>query len=390
MKKKIILSVFIGILLSGCEQESVSRLNSRDNSAEKSAVIERKPAKPMSIVEQKNAQHWDDGRIYITENNYIRYMNGSSQPTFYIYKAKEWPKEDLNNQSSYDLPRVVFRWDNGESGDAPIDDFYERRDKVWSIKTDGTDLRLVADEFDGIVQSIKMSPNNRYLALSYSTDEGVFKVIKDLKTGEYAELGKYPETTNFLWAEDSSYLYFSDKWKKWKYTVLTKEIEKFDVKFSNASIVYGGKRYVVHDFGAGIYDEKNNKLLYAVIPNQEGDIESQIFRKRTISPTGKYVWVETWTKRYLIDTYRQTFNVEEIIPNKLGKYYDFEMIGLGANYTKLGSASTAVFKLNGKKEYDGSYVKWYQIGTGQSASEGSLYNAFANDGGFFKNAEVFK
>ncbi|KDM91536.1 hypothetical protein [Photobacterium galatheae] len=390
MKKKIILSVFIGILLSGCEQESVSRLNSRDDSATKSAVIERKPAKPMSIVDQKNAQHWDDGRIYITENNYIRYVDGSSQPTFYIYKAKEWPKEDLNNQSSYDLPRVVFRWDNGESGDAPKDDFYERRDKVWSIKTDGTDLRLVADEFNGIVQSIKMSPNNRYLALSYGAEEGVLKVIKDLKTGEYTELGRYRETTNFLWAEDSSYLYFSDKWKKWKYTLSTKKIEEVDVNFSKASIIYDGKRYVVDSLGVGIYDEKRNKLISSVIPNTEGDIESRIFRKRTISPTGKYVWVETWTKRYLIDTYRQTFNAENIIKNKVGRYSYFEMLGLGANYVKFGSGTTAVFKLNNEKEFDGHYMKWSQIGTGHTASEGSLYNEFANDGDFFKNVEVFK
>ncbi|KDM91532.1 hypothetical protein [Photobacterium galatheae] len=390
MKRKIILSVFIGILLSGCEQESVSRLNSRDDSAEKSAVIERNPAKPMSIVEQKNAQHWDDGRIYITEHNYIRYKDGSSQSTYYIYKAKEWPKEDLNNQSSYDLPRVVFRWNNGESGDAPKDDIYERRDKVWSVKTDGTDLRLVADEFNGMVQSMKMSPNNRYLALSYGAEEGVIKVIKDLKTGEYTELGKYRETTDFLWAEDSSYLYFSDEWKKWKYTLSTKEKEMIDIHFSKYSTVYGGKRYVVDDLGVAIYDEEKNKLLYTVIPNKKGHLKSRLFRKRSISPTGQYVWAETLADRYLIDTYRQTFDKEEIIPNKTGKYYDFEMIGLKANYVKFGSAATVVFKLSNNKEYDGNYIKWYQIGTGQSASESSLYNAFANDGDFFKNVDIFK
>ncbi|GAB6261908.1 Tricorn protease domain-containing protein [Photobacterium sp. R1] len=390
MKTKLILSVLIGILLSGCDQESVSRSNPRHDLAAKSTYIERIPAKPMSIVEQKNAQYWDDGRIYITEHNYIRYQDGSSQPTYYIYKAKEWPKEDINNHSSYDLPRVVFRWDNGARDDSPEDDRYERKDKVWSIKTDGTDLRLVADEFYGRIQSIKMSPNNRYLALSYGAEEGVLKVIKDLKTGEYTELGKYRETTDFLWAEDSSYLYFSDQWKKWKYTVPTKKLEKVDVNFSKASIIYDGKRYVVDSLGVGIYDEKRNKLISSVIPNKDGDIESRIFRKRTISPTGQYVWVETWTKRYLIDTYNQTFKTEDIIENKTGKYSHFDMIGLGANYVKLGSGTTVVFKLNDKKEYDGSFLKWSQVGTGHSASEGLLYNAFANRGDFFKSVEVLK
>ncbi|MCG0022275.1 Tricorn protease domain-containing protein, partial [Vibrio parahaemolyticus] len=104
-----------------------------------------------------------------TENNYVIYDKETGKPKHFIFKAKEWPREDLTNEGSYDLPRVVFRWDNARNEEK---DHYDQRDKVWSIKTDGTDLRLVADEFVGKVRLMRVSPNNRYLALAYSASEG--------------------------------------------------------------------------------------------------------------------------------------------------------------------------------------------------------------------------
>ncbi|MCP4279021.1 MAG: Tricorn protease domain-containing protein, partial [Alteromonas sp.] len=168
-------------LLAGCDN---------DTPVTPEAKVIEAPAKPLTVEERiaaKNALHWDDGRVYITENNFVTYDKDNGKPSYSIYKAKEWPREDLNNAESYDLPRLVFRWDNGRT---VAKDHYDQRDKVWSIKTDGTDLRLVADEFVGMVRLMRISPNNRYLALAYSAEEGMFKVIKDLKTGEYTELGR--------------------------------------------------------------------------------------------------------------------------------------------------------------------------------------------------------
>lgn len=160
----------------------------------------------------------------------------------------------------------MFRWDNARN---EAKDHYDQRDKVWSIKTDGTDLRLVADEFVGKVRLMRVSPNNRYLALAYSASEGMFKVIKDLKTGEYIELGRsrgYPE---FLWAEDSSYLYYVDKFKDWKYTLATGEKEETEVNFNEYSVIYNGKRIVVVAYGVAVFDEQTNELLYSVAPKKE-------------------------------------------------------------------------------------------------------------------------
>ncbi len=361
-------------VLSGCNQESAKE-------------PEQHAPKPQTVqdrIAEKNAQQWEDGRVYITENNYVIYDKETGKPKHFIFKAKEWPREDLTNESSYDLPRVVFRWDNARN---EAKDHYDQRDKVWSIKTDGTDLRLVADEFVGKVRLMRVSPNNRYLALAYSASEGMFKVIKDLKTGEYIELGRsrgYPE---FLWAEDSSYLYYVDKFKDWKYTLATGEKQQVDTEFNEYSVIYDGKRYMVDEYGVGAFDERTGKELYSIVPDSSRSADEARFRKKSISPTGRYSWAETRTHRYLIDTQSRTFQSEEIVPRAVGKLRYFEILSKDANYARDGAARAILSKLKENKEF-GSYLKWEQIGTGHSASNSSLYNAFANNGDFVKGDEL--
>ncbi|BCG20463.1 Tricorn protease domain-containing protein [Vibrio alginolyticus] len=361
-------------VLSGCNQESAKE-------------PEQHAPKPQTVqdrIAEKNAQQWEDGRVYITENNYVIYDKETGKPKHFIFKAKEWPREDLTNASSYDLPRVVFRWDNARN---EAKDHYDQRDKVWSIKTDGTDLRLVADEFVGKVRLMRVSPNNRYLALAYSASEGMFKVIKDLKTGEYIELGRsrgYPE---FLWAEDSSYLYYVDKFKDWKYTLATGDKQQVDTEFNEYSVIYDGKRYMVDEYGVGVFDERTGKELYSIVPDSSRSADEARFRKKSISPTGRYSWAETRTHRYLIDTQSRTFQSEEIVPRAVGKLRYFEILSKDANYARDGAARAILSKLKENKEF-GSYLKWEQIGTGHSASNSSLYNAFANNGDFVKGDEL--
>lgn len=361
-------------VLSGCNQESAKE-------------PEQHVPKPQTVqdrIAEKNAQQWEDGRVYITENNYVIYDKETGKPKHFIFKAKEWPREDLTNEGSYDLPRVVFRWDNARN---EAKDHYDQRDKVWSIKTDGTDLRLVADEFVGKVRLMRVSPNNRYLALAYSASEGMFKVIKDLKTGEYIELGRsrgYPE---FLWAEDSSYLYYVDKFKDWKYTLATGDKQQVDTEFNEYSVIYDGKRYMVDEYGVGVFDERTGKELYSIVPDSSRSADEARFRKKSISPTGRYSWAETRTHRYLIDTQSRTFQSEEIVPRAVGKLRYFEILSKDANYARDGAARAILSKLKENKEF-GSYLKWEQIGTGHSASNSSLYNAFANNGDFVKGDEL--
>ncbi|WP_330961108.1 Tricorn protease domain-containing protein [Photobacterium sp. 53610] len=371
MKSALKLSLLSTLLLVGCGQNEAS-------------VESNQPKEDLSIVEQKNAQEWEDGRIYITEHNYISYQNNNGKPKYYVYKAKEWPREDLSNESSYDLPRVVFRWDNGGRDSSPKDDYYERKDKVWSIKTDGTDLRLVADEFDGQIRLMRISPNNRYLALAYTNEQGMFKVIKDLKTGEYIELGKsrgYPE---FLWAEDSSYLYFTDQWKDWKYTLSSNKVEKTDAVYNENSVIYNGRRYVTSELGVGVYKEETGEKLYSIVPDDKSEINIRKFLKKSISPTGRYVWAQTSERRYLIDTYKKSFQSEVIDKSVPGNLEMLHILGYEAKYARSGGgAQIFQFKMDDDKKI-GSEDKWLQIGSGHSATDASIYNSFANDGNFFR------
>ncbi len=383
MKAHSILPLLGLVLLAGCKwQETQPKPTA---SVEPPQTPQSVAAPPQTVEERiaaKNAQQWDDGRVYITEHNYVTYDPDTGKPKYFVFKAKEWPREDLNNQNSYDLPRVVFYWDNGTYSS---DDFNEQRDKVWSIKTDGTDLRLVADEFNGKVRLVRMSPNNRYLALAYSAEEGMFKVIKDLQTGEYIELGRsrgYPE---FLWAEDSSYLYYVDQFKDWKYTLSSGEKQQVDTDFNEYAIIYNGQRVVANDFGVAVYDEAKDQFLFGVGVNADEDnLQDYEFHKRGISPTGKYVWGESRKYRFLIDVENRTFQSEIKDGNVIGKFEMLEVISKNGNYARSGGAARVfLFKLNSQHQLD-EYKVWKQIGTGHLAQGSSLYNAFANNGDFIK------
>ncbi|CAV26881.1 Hypothetical protein VS_II1015 [Vibrio atlanticus] len=99
MKLRHSLSLIALLVLSGCNNESVVP---EQQQAVKPQTVENDP------VALKNAQQWEDGRVYITENNYVIYDIETGKPKHFIFKAKEWPREDLTNEDSYDLPRVVF------------------------------------------------------------------------------------------------------------------------------------------------------------------------------------------------------------------------------------------------------------------------------------------
>ncbi|PMN27854.1 Tricorn protease domain-containing protein, partial [Vibrio lentus] len=342
MKLRHSLSLVALMILSGCNNESVEPTVPEQQQAVKPQTVEDDP------VAAKNAQQWDDERVYITENNYVIYDIETGKPKHFIFKAKEWPREDLTNEGSYDLPRIVFRWDNARN---EAEDHYDQKDKVWSIKTDGTDLRLVADEFVGKVRLIRVSPNNRYLALAYSAEEGMFKVIKDLKTGEYIELGRsrgYPE---FLWAEDSSYLYYVDKFEGWKYTLATDAKQQVETEFNEYSVIYNGNRYMVDEYGVGVFDEATDTELYSIVPDNSRPADEARFRKKSLSPGGGYVWAETRTHRYLIDVKNKSFQSEEIVPIAVGKLRYFEILSKDVNYTRDGAARVILSKLTENKEF---------------------------------------
>jgi len=233
---------------------------------------------------------------------------------------------------------------------------------------------------------MRRSPDNRYLAFAYANTNGVFKALFDLKTQKTVILGDQFSQSKFLWAEDSSYFYYADGRQHWKYDIATQTASKVNVMMSNESVIYQGKRYVLNDYGVVVYDEAKNERLYSTGVNPD-ESRLQDFRfsplKRSISPTGRYAWGEGSKSRYLIDTHARSFKREDVVEGEIGKYRYFELLGLNAKYARDGAARVLLLTLNPDKEID-SYIKWGQIGTGQSATESSLYNAFANEGRFIK------
>nr|VVV05955.1 hypothetical protein AW0309160_03438 [Aliivibrio wodanis] len=386
----------IAILLNGCNQ---------DASTAPSTAAEP----PKTEVELLNEQVWEDNRVYVSKDNYIltKEANGTipgvMKPCFVVNSAKEWPREDLSNADSYELPRVDFRWNNGKfvSASASEKAIYESYDKVWSIKTDGTDLRLVTDDFSGDIRIMRRSPNNQYLAYSYGsrTSGGTDKVVFDLKTQKSTLLGTDLGHSQFLWAEDSSYLYFEDRAKYWKYDVTTGETTQMDddFHFSEVGVIYGGKRYVVSDYGLTIFNEVTGKRLYGIALGTEK--ENQLARKhisaaydkkyylknKSISPDGKYAWGESNEYRFFINTETQEINSERKDPRKKSQYRFFDVLGLNANYVRSASAGSArQYKLTLEKKLFEQSQHWGQICSGHSATLSWLYNGFANDGAFIK------
>nr|WP_236733651.1 hypothetical protein [Aliivibrio fischeri] len=397
---KTFLIACTAILLNGCNQDEPSTL---------STAVEP----PKTDVELLNKQEWDDNRVYVTKDNYIlmKEANGTIpgivKPCFVVNSAKEWPREDLSNADSYDLLRVDFRWDNGEFTNASSDEkaIYEARDKIWSIKTDGTDLRLVTDFLDVVpprphnravtVKMMRRSPNNRYLAWSNNVE----KVIFDLETQESIVLGADRGHSQFLWAEDSSYLYFEDRAKYWKYEITTGKITQMDddFHFSEVGVIYGGKRYVVSDYGIVVFNESNNKRLYSIglstaeedklaVKNISLSYDRKYFLKsRSISPDGKYAWGESAQYRYFINTETRDVKLEKKDPKKKSQYRFFDVLGLNADYVRSASAGSArQYQLTIDKKLFTQTQHWGQICSGHSATLSWLYNGFANHGAFIK------
>ncbi|WP_052771897.1 hypothetical protein [Vibrio mexicanus] len=235
----------------------------------------------------------DDGKIYVGEHNY--YVMAPSEvsehkgtfdyqeklfPRYYIYRADEWPREDLNDASSYDLPRIQFYWANMSDKSHPMYTEYEGQVKVWSMKTDGTDLRLVLDALpdpkgSGSGKMVR-SPNMRYLAFGYG---GSGKAVYDLKTGE-TDFLDYRGPIGFVWAEDSSYLYYlingSHGPITYRWDAETHEKTQVDVAINDSGVILNGKRITVNTYGVGEYIEETSEQISVI---HGGEISNFLLKK---------------------------------------------------------------------------------------------------------------
>ena len=340
---------------------------------------ETKPEPVAEVITEK--------RDYVTEHNYITYSDEShplGMPAYNVYKAKEWPREDLDNAESYDQPRLQFFWDNGNSRKMKSD-AYEKREKIWSMKMDGTDLRLVTDDFTGTsIGTLRRSPNNRYLAYTNNAIAGFNKVLFDLKTQESIILGSSSTLPILVWAEDSSYLYYSNGREYIKYTLATKKKEAVDIDLTPETVIYDGKRVVVYDFGVGVYRESDNKELYSIVTEEEGVIppEQGLYREKSISANGKYAWAKNRYHKVFIDIENKTWFAVDNKGKDKWKIHTMENISVNGDEYQEGAARIIMYSQD-KSGNKLSYTSWSVIKTGRNARLSNVYNAFANNGRFF-------
>ncbi|NRF25158.1 hypothetical protein HRJ45_09535 [Vibrio coralliilyticus] len=345
----------------------------------------------------------DDGKTYVGENNFytmeptkIRQFTEDSgfvsqqqlMPTYFVYRAKEWPREDLNDASSYDLPRVQFFWANLSNDRGyephPMYNEYEGQVKIWSMKTDGTDLRLVVDEFpvadaSGSGKMVR-SPNNRYLAFGYG---GSGKAVYDLKTKETYDLADRGPI-GFLWAEDSSYLYYRTRDTSgqavYKWDATTQESTKVDFSIYDTGVIFNDVRYVLGVGGLRTNDDVTEEQL-SILSWAEGmKTEEAVTTDRAISPQGKYSWAKNRFHTFYIDSSKEIVKKNDA-NNTSGFPY---IVGLDAKYisTSKNAMVMEVRELATKKAWS-----WRPLGHNRTLENISLYNAFANEGNWFKESK---
>ncbi|MBS9811998.1 hypothetical protein J4H70_25125 [Vibrio alginolyticus] len=392
------------MLLDGCGEES----NQTSNTVTTQSVEKEPTQKACYDVGETTSLD----RIDVTgprcqwqsEHNFIVYSEDLSKPEYpgtlpvkpgyAVRRAKEWPREDLSDASSYDKPRIQFWWNNVSSRDPLVND-YENGYKIWSVKIDGTDLRLVTDDMPSMASPqtfvTSRSPNNRYVAYAYSYGEPLIKAIFDLKTQQTIQLGSARTKPYLVWADDSSYIYFSDGFKRFKYTLATGTKEEVDVPLSEDTVIVDGKLINAAGLGVGVYDAKTLKRLYTILPEKEFedsvDIEKRIYRQIAISPNGKYVWAVNSYRKVLINVEEKTWLAFSKEGDEKNVYAKVGNISNNGNETQRGAAIITIRRYGPDLRYEmngNGAQSWKVIQSGQNTITPVLYNADANYGRFLE------
>ncbi|PMN66417.1 hypothetical protein BCT26_24765 [Vibrio lentus] len=397
------------MLLTGCGDES----NQASNVATTQSV-EKEPAQKAcydvgetTSLERKDVTgprcQWQSEHNFIVDSDDLSKPEYPGtlpvKPGYAVRRAKEWPSEDLSDASSYDKPRIQFWWNNVSSRDPLVND-YENGYKIWSVKIDGTDLRLVTDDMPSTAspQTFMMSrsPNNRYVAYAYSYGEPLIKAIFDLKTQQTIQLGSARTKPYLVWADDSSYIYFSDGFKRYKYTLATGIKEEVDVPLSENTVIVDGKLINAAGLGVGVYDAKTLKRLYTILPEKEFedsvDIEKRIYRQIAISPNGKYVWGINSYRKVLINVEDKTWLAFSKEGDEKKVYDKVVNISNDGRETQVGAAIITIKRYGSDYRYEltgKGRQSWKVIQSGQNTITPVLYNADANDGRFLEIVVCF-
>ncbi|HHF2860512.1 TPA: TolB family protein [Vibrio alginolyticus] len=405
--KRTTLSIMLlstAMLLTGCGDES----NQTSNTVTTQSVEKEPTQKACYNVGETTSLERKDVTgprcQWQSEHNFIVYSEDLSKPEYpgtlpvkpgyAVRRAKEWPREDLSDASSYDKPRIQFWWNNVGSRDPLVND-YENGYKIWSMKIDGTDLRLVTDDMPSTASpqnfTMSRSPNNRYVAYAYSYGEPLIKAIFDLKTQQTIKLGSARTKPYLVWADDSSYIYFSDGFKRFKYTLATGTKEEVDVPLSEDTVIVDGKLINAAGLGVGVYDAKTLERLYTILPEKEFedsiDIEKRIYRQTAISPNGKYVWAVNSYRKVLINVEEKTWLAFSDEGEEKKVYDKVVNISNDGRETQTGAAVITIKRYGSDYRYEltgKGRQSWKVIHSGRVAKTPVLYNADANGGRFLE------
>ncbi|MCE7555219.1 WD40 repeat domain-containing protein [Aliivibrio fischeri] len=362
--KKILLLALFSITLMGCNDPESAAAEAAQLRAEQHP--ERTYVGEHNYYTMESSEHAAFGR---KKDLKVMYQDF---PRYFVEKAKEWPKEDLNDASSYDLPRFQFAWANSSSKDE-----YESGLKIWSMKTDGTDLRLVTDATIGFasIRNLARSPNNRYVAWAGS---GGQKGVYDLKTGKVTVVQKTTSPLDMLWSEDSRYLYherYRNRYSRWDSE--TGEISEIDFKIRTEAVLTEDKIIKVTDAAVVGYNLKTNERLFVLSSDRSLSDKERIFNVKSISPTGRFAWGSNQDYGWMFDTKEQTMKqmVDGFVPAQI--------LGKDAHYSALGKMTyvTIVDRVEDK------VWSWRAFSHGAMSGEGTLYNGLANKGLWFKEGK---
>ncbi|MUK45130.1 WD40 repeat domain-containing protein [Aliivibrio fischeri] len=363
--KKILLLALFSITLMGC--------NDPESAAAEAAQLRAEQHPDRTYVGENNYYTMESsGDIQFTTKKDLKIMY-QDFPRYFIEKAKEWPKEDLNDASSYDLPRFQFAWANSSSKDE-----YESGIKIWSMKTDGTDLRLVTDVTVELVNGIKnltRSPNNRYAAWA---DLGGYKTVYDIKTGKVVELSISMSPLAMLWSEDSRYLYFErarDLFSRWD--SVTGEVSKVDFDVRTTAVNFGGKRTTVLDFGVLVEDANTNEEINWIGVDRSLSMDERSLDVTSIDPEGRYAWGSNPSFGFFFDIEKGT------VKQMTTDYTPAQILGKNAHFSALDSfAKVRIVDRVGDRVWS-----WRAFYYGALSGDAILYNGLANNGLWFKGSK---
>ena len=190
---------------------------------------------------------------------------GELQDQPYVIKPEIYGDSDI-----FYSPRIQF------SMRAPD----ESRQTIWSIKTDGSDLRqavdydlLYGDGSGGYIHPPVRSPDNRYIVLSVARGvTSLEKQLIDLKTKTKITFAKGGGIPLFQWSADSKEVFFHMDHNLWRYHVDNKTMTK-EVKVGYQGTYYlKGKDqfFVVQEDGFELFNRLGESVRKVVLNTKWG------------------------------------------------------------------------------------------------------------------------